>query len=76
MLFKAKIEPKIETSKFLYVIKAIRLSGEAAIKEYGKVSCCCEKNISQDTTCRKTFVIGRAEKFLGGLGRADVCNSV
>jgi hypothetical protein len=60
----------------LYEIKIIRLSGEAAIEGYGKVSCCYEKNISQDTACRNVFMIGCTEKVLSGLGLAEVCNSV
>jgi hypothetical protein len=43
----------------------MRLCREAAIEGYGKVSCCYKKNISQDTTCRKTFVIGCPEKVQG-----------
>ena len=72
----SKNRAKTSDIKFLYEIKAIKLSEKPEIEGYGKVSCCYEKNISQDTTCRKTFVIGCAEKILSGLGRADVCNSV
>jgi hypothetical protein len=49
---------------------------DATIEEQGKLSSCYEKNISQDTTCRKVFVIGCTEKVLGGLGVTEVCGSV
>jgi hypothetical protein len=48
----------------LYGIRTIRLCGDATIETQGKLSLCYEKNISQDTTCRKVFVIGCAEKIL------------
>jgi hypothetical protein len=46
------------------------------MEKQGKLSLCYEKNISQDTTCRKVFVIGCREKVLGGLGVTEVCGSV
>ena len=51
-------------------------------REQGKLLSCYEKNISQDTTCRKDFVIGCTEKVLCRLGleevvtvfEKDICN--
>ena len=72
----SKNQAKVSHIKLLHGIKAIRLYGEAAIEEQGKLSSCYEKNISQDTTCRKVFVIGCTEKVLSGLGLAEVRSSV
>jgi hypothetical protein len=47
---KCKNRAKTSDIIFLYEIKIMRLSGEAAIDGYGKVSCGYEKNSSQDTT--------------------------
>ena len=68
----AKIKPKPVNLKLLYGIRTIRLNGEATIEEQGKLSSCYEKNISQDTTCRKDFVIGCTENVLCGLGLEEV----
>ena len=75
-LLESKKGAKIIQVELLYGIRTIRLYGDATIEEQGKLSSCYGKTISQDTTCRKTFVIGCPEKVLSGLGRADVCKSV
>jgi hypothetical protein len=56
----------------LYGIRTIRSYSEATIEKQGKLSSCYEKNISQDATCRKAFVIACTEKVLGGLGLEEV----
>jgi hypothetical protein len=60
----------------LYGIRTIRLYGDATIEEQGKLSLCYEKNISQDTTCRKILMIGCTEKVLSSLGLPEICSSV
>jgi hypothetical protein len=59
-----------------YGIRTIRLYGDATIEEQGKLSLCYEKNISQDATCRKVFVVGCTVKVLSSLGLAEICHSV
>ena len=75
-MLESKKGAKISQEKLLYGIRTIRSYGEATIEEQGKLSLCYEKNISQDTTCRKVFVIGCTEKVLSGFGLAEVCHSV
>jgi hypothetical protein len=60
----------------LYGIRTIRSYREATIEDQGKLSLCYEKNISQDTTCRKIFVLGCPEKILSGVPLPQVCHSV
>jgi hypothetical protein len=62
--------------ELLYGIRTIRLYRDATIEEQGKLSLCYEKNISQDTTCRKVFVIGCTEKILRCFGLEEICGSV
>jgi hypothetical protein len=71
-LLESKKRAKIIQVKLLYGIRTIRLYGDATIEKQGKLSSCYEKNISQDTTCRKDFVIGCTEKVLGGLGLEEI----
>ena len=59
-----------------YGIRTIRSYGDTTIEKQGKLSSCYGKTISQDTTCRKVFVIACTEKILGGLGVTEVCGSV
>jgi hypothetical protein len=66
-LLESKKGAKIIQVELSYGIRTIRLYGDATIEEQGKLSSCYEKNISQDTTCSKDFVIGCTEKVLGGL---------
>jgi hypothetical protein len=54
----------------------IRLYEDATVEEQGKVSSCYEKNISQDTACRKIFMIACTERVLSSLGMAEILNSV
>ena len=75
-LLESKKRAKIIQVELLYGIRTIRLYGEATIKKQGKLSSCYEKNISQDTACRKDFVIGCMEKGLSTLGLVEVCSSV
>jgi hypothetical protein len=75
-LLESKKEAKIRRKKLLYGIRTIRSYSEAPIEEQGKLSLCYKKNISQDTTCRKDFVIGCTEKILSGFRLPDVCHSV
>jgi hypothetical protein len=75
-LLESKKGAKIIQVELLYGIRTIRLYGDAKIEEQGKLSLCYEKNISQDTTCKKVILIGCAEKILRGLGLAKVCSSV
>jgi len=72
----SKKEAKIIRAELLCGIRTIRLYGDAAIEEQGKLSLCYEKNISQNTTCRKVFVIGCTEKILKCFGREEACSSV
>jgi hypothetical protein len=71
-LLESKKGAKIIQVELLYGIRTIRLYGDATIEEQGKLSSCYEKNISQDTTCRKDFVIGCTENVLCGLGLEEV----
>ena len=75
-MLDSKKGAKIRRKKLLYGIRTIRSYREATIEEQGKLSLCYEKNISQDTTCRKDFVIGCTKNILGGLGLAEVCSNI
>ena len=75
-MLESKKGAKIIRVELLYGIRKIRLYGDATIEEQGKLSSCYEKNISQDTTCRKDFVIGCTEKILIGFGQTEICHSV
>jgi hypothetical protein len=75
-LLESKKGAKIIQVELLYGIRTIRLYREAPIEEQGKLSLCYGKTISQDTTCRKNFVIGCREKVLSGFGLTEVCSSV
>jgi hypothetical protein len=52
-LLESKKEAKIRRKKLLCGIRTIRSYREATTEEQGKLSLCYEKNISQNTTCRK-----------------------
>ena len=69
-MLESKKGAKIIQVELLHGIRTIRLYGDATIEEQGKLSLCYEKNISQDTTCRKDFVIGCTEKILSGFGKS------
>jgi hypothetical protein len=75
-LLESKKRAKIRRKKLLYGIRTIRSYREATIEEQGKLSLCYGKTISQDTTCRKIFVIGCTGEILSGFGLAEVCSSV
>jgi hypothetical protein len=75
-LLESKKGAKIIQVELLYGIRTIRLYGDATIEEQGKLSLCYEKNISQDATCRKVFVVGCTVKALSSLGLLEICSSV
>jgi hypothetical protein len=75
-LLDSKKGAKIRLKKLLYGIRTIRLNREATIEEQGKLPLCIEKNISQDTTCIKIFVLGCTEKILSGFKLVKVSHSV
>ena len=75
-LLESKKGAKIRRKKLLYGIRTIRSYSEAPIEEQGKLSLCYEKNISQDITCRKAFVIACTEKVLSGFRQSKICHSV
>jgi hypothetical protein len=75
-LLESKKGAKIIQVELLYGIRTIRSYREATIEKQGKLSSCYEKNISQDATCRKAFVIACTEKVLSGFGLTEVCSSV
>ena len=75
-MLESKKGAKIIQVELLYGIRTIRSYGNATIEEQGKLSLCYGKTISQDTTCRKDFVIGCTEKILIGFELAKVCSSV
>jgi len=72
----SKDQAKISHIKIYNEISVIRFYGAAIIEEHGKISPCYKKNISQDTTCRKVFVIGCTEKILRCFGLEEICGSV
>jgi hypothetical protein len=72
----SKNQARTRHFKLYYEIRTIRLYEDATVEEQGKVSSCYEKNISQDTTCRKIFMIACTEKILSCLGMAEIFNSV
>jgi hypothetical protein len=75
-LLESKKGAKIRRKKLLYGIRTIRSYREATIRGTRKNSSCYEKNISQDTTWRKIFLIGCTGKILSDFGLAEVCSSV
>jgi hypothetical protein len=75
-LLESKKGAKIRRKKLLCGIRMIRSYREATIEEQGKLSLCYEKNISQDISCRKDFVIGCTEKILSGLEQVEIFKSV
>ena len=75
-MLESKKRAKIRRKKLLYEIRTIKSYGDTTIEKQGKLSSCYGKTISQDTTCRKEYVIACTEKILSGFRLPDVCHSV
>jgi hypothetical protein len=75
-LLESKKRAKIIQVELLYGIRTIRSYGNTTIEKQGKLSLFYGKTISQDTTCRKEYVIACTEKILSGFRLPDVCHSV